>query len=246
MATSADFPRSTHLFEQSNVASTADGGATMTLLNPAVEGVLARLYAEAKENDRQLQREEEAALRASFDGRLDEETLASIQNRTFMAVAPEVGRFFYILVRSYKPSRIVEFGTSFGLSAIHLAAALRDNGSGQLITTEQSSEKAARAAQHFEQAGLSNLIELRHGDAFVTLQGVEKIDMLVLDGWKPLYLPLLQMLEPVLAPHCLVVADDVISLAAKCAPYLDYVRDRANGYVSCEIPLDDGVELSFR
>jgi predicted O-methyltransferase YrrM len=246
MVIPADFARPSHLSKEPGDASTLEGGAKMTLFNSEVESVLSRLYAEASENDRQVEREEEAAVKASKDGRLDEETLASIQNRTFMAVAPEVGRFFYLLVRTYKPSRIVEFGTSFGLSAIHLAAALRDNGSGQIITTEQSSEKASRAAQHFEQAGLSDLIELRHGDAFETLQGVEKIDMLVLDGWKPLYLPLLQKLEPVLAPHCLVVADDVISLSAKMAPYLNYVRNKANGYLSCEIPLDDGVELSFR
>lgn len=218
----------------------------MTLYNPTVEGVLSRLYAEARENDRQTELEQKAAAEASVDGHLDEETLSSIQNRTFMTVAPEVGRLFYLLVRTYKPSRIVEFGSSFGLSAIHLAAALRDNGSGHLITTEQSSDKALRAAQHFEQAGLSDLIELRQGDAFETLKGVNTIDMLFLDGWKPLYLPLLQQLEPVLSPHCLVVADDVIDHAAALAPYLDYVRDEANGYVSCEIPLDDGVELSFR
>jgi predicted O-methyltransferase YrrM len=235
-----------HLSHLSKEFSTLERGAMMTLFNPAVESVLSRLYAEASKNDPQVELEEDAAIKASGDGRLDEETLASIQNRTFMAVAPEVGRLFYLLVRTYKPSRIVEFGTSFGLSAIHLAAGLHDNGSGHLITTEQSSEKASRAAQHFEQAGLSDLIELRQGDAFETLQGVEKIDMLVLDGWKPLYLPLLQKVEPVLALHCLVVADDVISLSTKMASYLDYVRDKANGYVSCEIPLDDGVELSFR
>jgi len=215
----------------------------MTLYNPTVEQVISRLYAEARENDRQLALERKAAEAA---GRLDEETLASIRDRTFMAVAPEVGRLFYLLVRTYRPSRIVEFGSSFGLSAIHLAAALRDNGSGHLITTEQSTEKAARAAQHFEQAGLSDLIELRRGDAFETLRGVEQIDMLFLDGWKPLYLSLLRQLEPVLSPRCLVVADDIVSHAAILAPYLDYVRDTANGYVSCEIPLDDGVELSFR
>jgi len=216
----------------------------MTLYNPTVEAVLSRLYAEARENDRQLEFERKAAVEAA--GHLDEETLASIRNRTFMAVAPEVGRLFYLLVRTYRPSRLVEFGSSFGLSAIHLAAALRDNGSGHLITTEQSPEKAARAAQHFEQAGLSDLIEVRRGDAFETLRGVEQIDMLFLDGWKPLYLPLLRQLEPVLSPRCLVVADDIISHAATLTPYLDYVRDKANGYVSCEIPLDDGVELSFR
>jgi predicted O-methyltransferase YrrM len=218
----------------------------MTLYNPTVERVLSRLYAEARENDRQMELERKAAAEASGNGSVDEQTLSSIRNRTFMAIAPEVGRLFYLLVRTYKPSRIVEFGTSFGLSAIHLAAALRDNESGHLITTEQSEDKASRAAQHFEQAGLSDMIELRQGDAFKTLQGVDKIDMLFLDGWKPLYLPLLQQLESVLSPRCLVVADDIISHSAMLAPYLDHVRDKANGYISCEIPLDDGVELSFR
>jgi predicted O-methyltransferase YrrM len=218
----------------------------ITLYDPTVEQVLSRLYVEAKENDRLMQLEQKAAAKASWNKHLDEETLLSIRNRMFMAIAPEVGRLFYLLVRSYKPCRIVEFGTSFGLSAIHLAAALRDNGSGHLITTELSAEKASRAAQHFEQAGLSDLIEVRQGDAFETLQGVDKIDMLFLDGWKPLYLPLLRQLEAVLSPRCLVVADDIISHSTTLASYLDYVRDKANGYVSCAIPLDDGVELSFR
>jgi predicted O-methyltransferase YrrM len=218
----------------------------ITLYDPTVERVLSRLYAEARENDRRMQLEQEAAAKAAGNGHPDEETLLSIRNRTFMAIAPEVGRLFYLLVRSHKPSRIVEFGTSFGLSAIHLAAALRDNGSGHLITTELSSEKASRALQHFEQAGLSDLIEVRQGDVFKTLQGVDKIDMLFLDGWKPLYLPLLRQLEAVLSPRCLVLADDIISHSALLTPYLEYVRDKANGYVSCEIPLDDGVELSFR
>jgi predicted O-methyltransferase YrrM len=241
-----DFVRFSHHSNELGEALTLAAGAKMALFSLEVEAVLSRLYDEAAENDARVEIEEQEALKAAEGGSLNEETLASIQNRTFMAVAPEVGRLLYLLVRIHKPSLIVEFGSSFGISAIHLAAALRDNGSGRILTTEQSSEKASRAVQHFEQAGLSDLIELRQGDAFETLEGVEKIDMLILDGWKPLYLPLLQQLESVLAPHCLVVADDVISLAAKCRPYLDYVRDRASGYVSCEIPLDDGVELSFR
>jgi predicted O-methyltransferase YrrM len=97
-----------------------------------------------------------------------------------------------------------------------------------------------------EEAGLSDLVEIRQGDAFQTLARVKGVDLLMLDGWKPLYLPLLKQLEPALSPGCLIIADDVISLSAKLAPYLAYVRDTANGYVSCEIPLDDGVELSIR
>jgi predicted O-methyltransferase YrrM len=211
-----------------------------------VREVLTRLYAEAKVNDARILAEEEQAIAGAAGGPIDEQTLASIHERTFMAVAPEVGRLLYLLVRSHRPARIVEFGTSFGLSTIHLAAALHDNGFGHLVTTEQSAGKAARAAEHLAQAGLSDAVEIRQGDAFQTLAGMEEIDLLLLDGWKPLYLPLLTQLEPALSPGCLVIADDVISMSAKPAPYLAYVRDAVNGYVSCEIPLDDGLELSIR
>ena len=56
----------------------------------------------------------------------------------------------------------------------------------------------------------------------------------------------LRQLELALSPGCLIIADDVISLSDKLGPYLAYVRNGANGYVSCEIPLDDGLELSIR
>jgi predicted O-methyltransferase YrrM len=206
---------------------------------------LSRLYAEAEANDAELLAEEQA-LASAAGGLLDEQTLASIRDREFMAVAPEVGRLLYLLVRGRRPARVVEFGTSFGLSAIHIAGALRDNGFGYLVTTEQNASKVARAVQHLTEAGLSDLVEIRQGDAFQTLAGINGIDLLLLDGWKPLYLPLLRQLEPALSPGCLIIADDVISHSEKLAPYLAYVRDVANGYLSCEIPLDDGLELSIR
>jgi predicted O-methyltransferase YrrM len=216
-----------------------------TLDQPQLQAVLSGLYQEAAANDPQVLAEEEAAAAAGH-GAIDDRTLASLRDRSFMAVAPEVGRLLYLLVRSRRPRLAVEFGTSFGLSALHIAAALRDNGAGRLITTEQSATKAFRAERHLAAAGVSDLVEIRQGDAFQTLAGVEGIDLLLLDGWKPLYLPLLRQLEPALAPGCLVVADDVIGLSAQLGPYLAYVRDAANGYTSSEIPLDDGLELSIR
>jgi len=228
------------------VASFMSGGAQLATLDksPVLE-ILSRLYAGAKENDSKTSAEEQAVAAAS-GGVIDDQTLESINDRTFMAVAPEVGRLIYLLVRSCRPALVVEFGTSFGLSAIHIAAALRDNGLGRLITTEQSVSKATRAAQHLAQAGLLDLVEIRQGDAFRTLSAIKELDLLLLDGWKPLYLPLLKQLEPALSPGCVVIADDVISLVSKVGPYLAYVRDAKNGYVSCEIPLDDGIELSIR
>ena len=53
-----------------------------------------------------------------------------------LAVSRETGALLYMLARSSGARTIVEFGTSFGISTLHLAAALRDNGGGRLITSE--------------------------------------------------------------------------------------------------------------
>jgi predicted O-methyltransferase YrrM len=217
-----------------------------TLHSSRVQQVLERLYRDAAKNDRQIDAEEQQAIANAREGVLSEEALSSLRDRAFMAVAPEVGRLLYTLVRARRPLLIVEMGTSFGLSGIHLASALVDNEHGRLVTAEQSAAKAEQATRHFEEAGIARVIEVRQGDAFETLRDVQDVDMLVLDGWKPLYLPLLKQLEPVLARNCLVVADDVTSMSEQLAPYLSYVRDPRNGFVSSEIPLDDGVEISVR
>jgi len=226
-------------------STTFDAQCATTLNQPKIQELLSRLYTEEKETDARTRVKEEA-LAAAAGGVLDKSTQAALHGSRFLAVAPEVGRLLYLLVRSRRPALAVEFGASMGISAIHVAAALRDNGHGRLITTEINAEKASRAALHLEQAGLSDWVDLRQGDAFETLRGVDRIELLLLDGWKPLYLPLIKQLEPALAPGCLVIADDTISLATEMADYLAYVRDSRNGYLSCAIPLDDGLELSIR
>jgi predicted O-methyltransferase YrrM len=126
---------------------------------------------------------------------------------------------------------------------------VRDNGNnGRLITTELSASKANRARQNIAEAGLSDIVEIRQGDAFETLrmERGETIDMLLLDGWKELYLPLLQLLESQLAPGALVIADDLNIAADALQSYVQYVRDPLRGYVSVEVPLDDGLEVSLR
>ncbi len=67
----------------------------------------------------------------------------------YIPVTPESGRLLYALVRATRPATVVEFGMSFGISAIHLASAVRDNGSGRVVTTELSDTKIAAAKQTF-------------------------------------------------------------------------------------------------
>ena len=166
----------------------------------------------------------------------------------YMPISPDVGRLLYVLARTRNAKLVVEFGTSFGISGIHLAAALRDAGGGRLIATELDPIKAERAAHNFRVAGLSEVIDIRVGDAFETLKSGlgGGIDLLLLDGWKEAYLPMLRFLEPQLSPNALVVADDLDIAPEVLAPYLDYVRKPGNGYVSVEMPLGDRIELSMR
>jgi predicted O-methyltransferase YrrM len=219
-----------------------------TLFSPRVSDLLAELFADADQNDPlRLER-----LRAEFGPRAGQPKpgpaeLAALARDVYMPISPETGRLLYQLVLSRGARTVVEFGTSLGISAIHLAAALRDSGTGRLVTTELDAIKAGRAQENLRRSGLSDLVEVRQGDAFETLRsGPDAIDLLLLDGWKEAYLPLLEMLEPRLAPGALVLADDIHLFPDDLAPYLRRVRDPANGFVSVELPLGDGVELSVR
>src|SRR5205809_422472 len=159
-----------------------------------------------------------------------------------LAVSRETGVLLYMLARSSRARTIVEFGTSFGISTLHLAAALRDNGGGRLITTEFEPSKVARARENLAAGGLIDLVEIREGDALQTLRVdlPDTIDLLLLDGAKGLYPEILSLVESRLRPGALVVADN----ADHSPDYLKRVRSPTQGYMST--PFAEDVELSMR
>jgi predicted O-methyltransferase YrrM len=165
----------------------------------------------------------------------------------YLPVTPEAGRLLYALVRASRPTTVVEFGMSLGISAIHLAAAVRDNGHGRVVTTELSAAKVATAKTTFAEIGLDELITVLEGDAVTTLPTMSgPVDFVLLDGWKELYVPVIKLLEPRLSPGTLIVADN--TGLPDTQPYVDYVRDPANGYVSVNFPVReaDSMEISCR
>jgi predicted O-methyltransferase YrrM len=159
-----------------------------------------------------------------------------------LAVSRKTGALLYMLARSTGARMIVEFGTSFGISTLHLAAALRDNGGGRLITSEFEPSKAARARDNLEAGRVMDLVEIREGDALDTLSVdlPERIDFVLLDGAKALYPEILSLLESRLKLGALIVADN----ADMSPDYLKRVRAPASGYIS--VPFAEDVELSMR
>lgn len=215
---------------------------TTTLQDARVASVLDRMYAESKKQ-MSLLRER----RGTFDRPMTARERAEAMSEFYIPVTPEAGRLLYSLIRATRPATVVEFGMSFGISAVHLAAAVRDNGTGRVVTTELSDTKIAAAKQTFAETGLDDVITILEGDALSTLAELPgPVDFVLLDGWKDLYLPVLELLEPRLSPGVLVIADNASS--TDMAPYLDRVRNPDNGYVSFNFQVrdSDSMEISCR
>jgi predicted O-methyltransferase YrrM len=218
------------------------GGMPTTLHDQRVAAALDRMYAEANEQMPRLR-----DMRDALSTARSAQERADAMSAFYIPVTPEAGRLLYSLVRATRPATIVEFGMSFGISALHLASAVRDNGSGRVVTTELSKDKIAAAKQTFADTGLDDLITILEGDALSTLAGLDgPVGFVLLDGWKELYLPVIKLLEPHLSPGALVVADN--TEMADAQPYLDYVRNAENGYVSVNFVArkSDSMEISCR
>ena len=217
-----------------------------TLTTTPLAPLLDRLFEEADASEAEL----ETAAAALSDEELARLMRSKTEYRDFygrlknmpLAVSRETGALLYMLARSSRARTIVEFGTSFGISTLHLAAALRDNGGGRLITSEFEPSKAARARQNLTAGGLIDLVEIREGDALQTLSVdlPDTIDLLLLDGAKSLYPEILSLVESRLRPGAVIVADN----ADHSPDYLAHVRSPAKGYMST--PFAEDVELSIR
>jgi predicted O-methyltransferase YrrM len=207
-----------------------------TLTQPALSRLIDRLFteADAAESSRW------PATRGSDRG--DYRKYYGLLKDQPLPVSRATGTLLYMLARSIRARSIVEFGTSFGISTLYLAAALRDNGGGHLIGSEFEPSKIKRARANLAAGSLSDLVEIREGDALQTLARdlPESIDLVLLDGAKSLYLPILSLLETRLRSGALIVADN----ADDSPEYLGRVRSAAGGYLS--VPFADEVELSMR
>jgi predicted O-methyltransferase YrrM len=218
-----------------------------TLDSSPVAPLLDRLFSEADVTTRKLREmfgsmpPEERARRMS-DPNADYRAFYSRVKDIHMPVSRDTGKLLYMLARARGAKAIVEFGTSFALSTIHLAAALRDNGGGVLVGTELEPTKLAGARENLQAAGLADLVDVREGDALGTLARdlPETIDGVLLDGHKPLYARVLALVEPRLRAGAFVVADN----ADACPDYVREVRAPASGWIS--VPFRDDVELSIR
>lgn len=218
---------------------------TQCLDDPRVKSVLQREHALAKGDEAKM-----AEVRPAIEQAKREQpgfdTYAELYPKdVYLTIAPEMGRFLTLAAHSIAAHRVVEFGSSFGISSIYLAAAVKARG-GILIGSEREPNKVERARANLEEAGLADCVDIREGDALETLADIEApIDLLFLDGWKELYLPVLRLLEPKLRPGSLVLADNMRTFPDDLSAYLDHVSRADGPYSTTIIPYDSGLGYSL-
>jgi predicted O-methyltransferase YrrM len=218
-----------------------------SLRRPEVSAVLSRLHRAARGDMWRLVALAPVLAATELLGReIDPRLQSRLFKRVYIPVSRDTGHFLYLVARSLGARRIVEFGSSFGISTIYLAAAARDNGGGGVIGSELEPSKQRAASANLARAGLATVAEVRLGDARETLRDVpEPVDLVLLDGWKDLYLPMLELLTPKLRPGAVVLADNIYRFKRTLGPYVEYVQSGRHGFQSATLSVSDGLEYSY-
>jgi predicted O-methyltransferase YrrM len=213
-----------------------------------LETLLARLHAQSAgqvaETSAYFRRRGEAG-ELSWEG-LDAQSHAFMADK-LVALEPAKAEFCYLTCRALGARRIVEVGTSHGVSTLYLATAVRDNGGGVVVATEYEPDKASAARANFAEAGLADLIDLREGDLRETLKTLTgPIDFVLMDIWTEMARPAIELIAPHLRAGAVVCADNTGGFAEPYRHYFAFVNDPANGFRTMTLPFEGGFEFTVK
>jgi len=219
------------------------------LNDPALESLLAALHARSDSQEESLA----AYYAVDSDGaqapRAEDEK--SFLSDKLVALDRDKAEFCYQLCRALEATRVVEAGTSYGVSTLYLAAAVRDNAlaagsaAGVVIGTEYEPAKAASARATFAAAGLSPFIDLREGDLRQTLRDVGgPVDFMLVDIWIPMARPALELVAPRLRLGAAVICDNTAEYRDEYRDYFDFIASQSPRLRTTTLPFRGGLELT--
>ena len=163
-----------------------------------------------------------------------------------LPVGAATGMLLNLLAKQACARSILEVGSSFGYSTVWLAEAARAV-HGKVISLELRAAKTEYATTQLARAGLAEFVEFRVGDALASLAELPgPFDLVLIDLWKNLYVPVFELLHPKLAPGALVVADNMIE-PASARPHAHayrHVVHAARDMSSVLLPVGNGIEVS--
>jgi predicted O-methyltransferase YrrM len=163
-----------------------------------------------------------------------------------LAVSEEDGRFLRVLVAGTNAKRVLEIGGASGYSGIWLGLGLRQTG-GRLTTIEFDPERAREAAENVKRAGLADLVQVIHGDAFTEVPRLTgTFDLVFLDAWKPDYKKFFEMVFPRVTPGGLFLAHNVINKKSEMGDFLAAIQTHPQAFTTIVSPGFEGLSITYK
>ncbi|MGH9575002.1 MAG: O-methyltransferase [Candidatus Acidiferrales bacterium] len=230
---------------------------TTQILDPGARAVVDRLHAVSSRQARRMLIPALLGMAAGMFRRDEKDFTQTERGRTILsdklvALDRDKAQFCYALCRGLNARCVVEAGTSYGVSTIYLASAVRDNAAGReprgiVIGTEHEPAKAKAARENFAAAGVAEFIDLREGDLRETLMQIDRpVDFMLVDIWAPMARPALERVAPRLHTGSMVVCDNTASYRKAYTDYFQFINNPANGFVTMTLPYSGGLELSVK
>ena len=163
------------------------------------------------------------------------------------------GRFLEILVRMFRPKRVLEIGTFTGYSALSMAAGLDDGA--ELHTIEIEDELEPIITEFLERSPHGNKVHLHIGSALDVIPSLGEFDLVFMDGDKRQYMDYYEMALQYTSPNAIILADNtlwdghVVEKAYLCDRQTAAINE-FNAFVAADtrvekliLPLRDGLTM---
>ena len=163
-----------------------------------------------------------------------------------LAVSEEDGKFLRLLIASTGRKRALEIGGASGYSAIWMAQGLRATG-GTLVSIEYDPVRARELADNIRKAGLTDVVHVVAGDAFVEIPKLPgTFDFVFLDAWKRDYRKFFEMVYPRLDKGGLFTAHNVVNKKNEMGDFLDAIQRNPALWTAIVSPAGEGISLSYK
>jgi predicted O-methyltransferase YrrM len=167
-------------------------------------------------------------------------------DKGLLAVSEEDGRFLRVLVAMRNAKSVLEIGAASGYSGIWLGLGARES-RGHVVSIEFDPQRAKEAAKNIQKAGLTDVVRVVHGDAFLEIPKLQgTFDLVFLDAWKPDYKKFFDMVYPRLDPGGVFLAHNVINKAKDMEPFLATIQGNPGLFTSIVSPGSEGMSVSYK
>jgi predicted O-methyltransferase YrrM len=163
-----------------------------------------------------------------------------------LAVSEQDGRFMRVLIGLRNAKSILEIGAASGYSGVWLGLGARES-HGHVVSIEFDPQRAKEAAANIQKAGLTDVVRVVHGDAFVEIPKLQgTFDLVFLDAWKPDYKRFFDMVYPRMDAGGVFLAHNVINKSSEMKPFLDTIQNHPGLFTSIVSPGSEGMSVSYK